>query len=615
MKTHPYLAGNFSPIHTEKDLTPCQFVGSIPKELWGGQYVRNGGNPAHSTALGRDYHWFDGDGMLTGVLFKRIRSQVEPCFVNKFLLTDVYLSGRRSGALFLSSPLLPSISTLVSPTVSLHVLLKAIFRALFLFIKNSGIRLSVANTNILFHDQRALATCESGPPLEVTLPELDTVDWWTFGNRISGHTKERRGLGGERGLKAFFEEWTTGHPRVDPITSELILFGSSFLPPYVRYTVISSSGTALPSLLGAPVPIRSPKMMHDFGVSLQHTVILDLPLTLDPLNIARGKPIVEFYPEGRSRFGVFPRYHPGLVKWFESSACAIFHTANTWSDETAVNLLACRFASAKLVYIAGDISLPPSCIDSEDVCQLYYYRFPLSPHDATPSISHEFALSAIPYEFPSISHSVSMQDAQYVYGCTMRSGSFDAALGAAKIDCLVRVDVRTLIRRGIDSGICHGGVVDSRQVVEILASTDEVDPIKIFEMPQGWYAQECSFVSKQEAKSEADGYLLAYVFDESQLNDDGSAPNCARSELWILNAETMNEVIGRVKLPQRVPYGLHGNFFSEVQIASQRPSRPRRTISLHNNGVNTFLPTFLCLAMVCNIYVFSAMLGEASNLT
>ncbi|KAF8584910.1 carotenoid oxygenase [Ramaria rubella] len=416
MKTHPYLAGKFSPIHTEKHLTLCQFVGSIPKELWGGQYICNGGTPAHSTALGRDYHWFDGDSTLTGVLFKRIGSQVESCFVSKFLLTDVY---------FLSLPLLPSIY-------------------------------SVANTNILFHDQQALATCESSSPLE---------------------------------------------PRVDPITSELILFGSSFLTPYVCYTVILSSGTVLPSLLSAPVPIRSPKMMHDFGVSLQHTIILDLPLTLDPLNIAHGKPIVEFCPEGRSRFGVFPRYHLALVRWFESSACAIFHTANTWSNETAVNFLTCCFVSAKFVYIAGDISLPPSCIDSEDVCQLYYYRFPLSPHNATPSI------------YPSISHSASMQDVQYVYGCTMHSGSFDVALGAAKIDCLVQIDVRTLIR-------CR------------------------------WYAQECSFVSKQEAKSEANGYLLAYVFDESQLNDDGSAPNCPRSELWILNPDTMNEVISRVKLPQ-----------------------------------------------------------------
>lgn len=53
-----------------------------------------------------------------------------------------------------------------------------------------------------------------------------------------------------------------------------------------------------------------------------------------------------------------------------------------------------------------------------------------------------------------------MQDAQYIYGCTMRSGSFDAALGAAaKVDCIARIDVRTLVRCGIKLGIKAGGVI------------------------------------------------------------------------------------------------------------------------------------------------------------
>jgi len=33
----------------------------------------------------------------------------------------------------------------------------------------------------------------------------------------------------------------------------------------------------------------------------------------------------------------------------------------------------------------------------------------------------------------------------------------------------------------------------------------------------------------------------------------------------------MKEVVCRVKLPQRVPYGLHGNWFSEEEILNQRP--------------------------------------------
>jgi hypothetical protein len=62
-----------------------------------------------------------------------------------------------------------------------------------------------------------------------------------------------------------------------------------------------------------------------------------------------------------------------------------------------------------------------------------------------------------------------------------------------------------------------------------------------------------------------------YVFDESQLLEDGSAPASARSELWIIDARSMQNVVARVYLPQQVPYGLHGTFFSRAQIAAQRP--------------------------------------------
>lgn len=342
-------------------------------------------------------------------------------------------------------------------------------------------------------------------------------------------------------------------PRVDPLTSELIFFGSSFLPPYVRYTVISPSGTALPSLLAHPVAIPSPKLMHDFGVSLNHTVILDMPLSFDPTNLVYGKPLVQFDHTSKTRFGVFPRYRPGEVQWYESEACAIFHTANTWSDETAVNLLACRFLTAKLIYAAGGIRLPSSST-SGDTCHLYYYRFPLSidPRPGPPQISHQFAISSIPFEFPTVSHNVSMQNAQFIYGCTMRVGSFDAALGgAAHIDCVVRLDVGILIKRGIAAGLGAGDTVDSRSVLDILASKDETDPIKIFAMPPGWYAQECFFVPKKNASHEAEGYLLTYVFDESQLRTDGAAPEDAISELWILNADNMKDVVARIRLPQR----------------------------------------------------------------
>jgi len=597
---HPFLAGNFAPLRQNQPLIPCAYTGHIPKELWGGEYVRNGGNPVTNEDLGRDAHWFDGDGMLSGVAFRRTEKGVQPEFVNQYILTDVYISTVTSPHLRI--PILPSIATLVNPLSSLLNITLRVLRTIFLVIlsnlpgsAHAIKRISVANTGILYHDGRALATCESGPPMRISLPSLETVGWFN-GKRAEGESGGETGTGfGDDGLLGFMKEWTTAHPRVDPATGELLLFHSNFAPPHVHYSIIPAnhppsvpkSPFQLPTrLLNAPIPgIASPaKMMHDFGVSPTHTVIMDLPLSLDPLNLARNKPVVSYDPQGRSRFGVFPRYSPAQVRWFETSACCIFHTANTWDEHAsdlaqpvAVNMLACRLTSASLVFSAGDLPAPvpirTTSLQEEEQCRLYYFQFSLSPSAPTNTISHQWALSAIPFEFPAIRASTSMSAAKYIYGCSVSDSTFGAALGrSVKIDSLVKIDAATLIARGTKSPPTFTiGCVDMRTVPEVLASTELSDPIKIFKLPAGWYAQESRFVAREDGTSEDDGWLLTYVFDESRLDEQGECLDGARSELWIINAKNMQEIVGRVYLPQRVPYGLHGNWFSETEVLNQRP--------------------------------------------
>ena len=212
-----YLSGNFAPLHQVQPLTPCPFAGVIPDELAGGEYVRNGGNPVSNEALGRDAHWFDGDGMLSGVLFQRGTSNtVVPEFVNQYILTDVYLSTVASPAL--KTPILPSIATLVNPLSSLFTIFGRIVRTLVLVTlshlpgADAVIRkISVANTAIVYHDGRALATCESGIPMRVALPGLETVGWFN-GRSCEGEEiyESDPGFGGN-GLLSFMKEWTTAH--------------------------------------------------------------------------------------------------------------------------------------------------------------------------------------------------------------------------------------------------------------------------------------------------------------------------------------------------------------------------------------------------------------------
>jgi carotenoid cleavage dioxygenase-like enzyme len=601
---HPYLTGNFAPIHKTLPLTPCAYTGIIPQELHGGEYVRNGGNPVANEDLGRDAHWFDGDGMLSGVTFRSTEKGVQPEFVNQFILTDVYLSSVSSS--FVRTPILPSIATLVNPLSTIWQILFRVLRTVLLVILSrlpgsiqAIKKISVANTGILFHDGRALATCESGPPMRVSLPGLETIGWFN-GKRAEGERRGEDGAAfGGSDLFSFMKEWTTAHPRVDPKTGELILFHCTFMQPYAHYSILPASyPPAMPSnllsaptrLLNAPIPgISSAKMMHDFGVSFNHTVILDLPLSLDPLNLAKGQPVVAYDPGGKSRFGIFPRHSPEKIRWFETTACCIFHTANTWDDRVVdkitgaartavVNMLACRLTSASLVFCAGDVAAPQpirtTVLQEEEQCRLYYYQFNMDDSRPHGRINHQFALSAISLGFPSIREDVTMSAAKYIYGCSVSHGSFGAALGrAVKIDCLVKINAENLIARGMANADMKPvtGCVDMRTVEDVLSSKIADDPIQVFKLPEGYYAQECGFVPKVQAKDEDDGYLLSYVFNESQLDDRGECLPDATSELWIIDSKDMKTVISKVFLPQRVPYGLHGNWFSEDQVLGQRP--------------------------------------------
>jgi hypothetical protein len=209
---------------------------------------------------------------LVGVIFRRAENgRIQPEFVNQYILTDAYISALTTPSLRL--PILPSIATLVNPACSLFTIILRIFRTIFLILLShlpgsqyAIKKISVANTAILYHDGRALATCESGPPMRVALTGLETVGWFdgrkTEGEAVTEEVAGDKFGGGARGLMGWVKEWTTAHPRIDPITDELILFHSTFVAPFVRYSIIPStyntnSVTPPPRLVSATIPVSS----------------------------------------------------------------------------------------------------------------------------------------------------------------------------------------------------------------------------------------------------------------------------------------------------------------------------------------------------------------------
>ncbi|WWD10113.1 hypothetical protein V865_008246 [Kwoniella europaea PYCC6329] len=611
-EVHPFLRGNFAPVTQEYVSHPCQVVhGQVPQELFGGQYIRNGGNPVYPPEQGRHYHWFDGDGMLHGVFFD---GQGRPSYTNRHLATPLLTMT----LLLLRSPL-PSIALLISPLSSLHRIVVAILQAFLIALRARMGVLSVANTSVIWWgrglgldeleedqvehvlgasemlsndpDQRLLATCESGPPLEVQLPSLQTIGWDRLKDPFTGESlAERRGRWEwwkRFGLSRVQEDWMTAHPRVDPLDGSLLLYSTQmFDAPHVRYSVIDRTGRHV--IWKEGIDVGRAKMMHDFAATRTHTILLNLPLTLSPHNLFSRPPVplIHFDRTLPSEFVIFPRLQPQhLIRFRDPEPSLIFHTANAWDEYDgngclqAVNMLGCRFRSAKLVYAAGAIDIPAveKKFGAGDVVRLQYYRFDMT---GSGKIIHTFPLSAIPFEFPTLPPLLGMSPARYVYGCTMRSGLFDEPLGgAAKVDCIAKLDVLELIERGRCRGVGKSmEPVDPRSSAEILKDWQDgvSGPIEIFAMPAGWYAQEPRFVPRYNGRKEDDGFLFTYVYDESHLLPDGtpSSDGDAGSELWVIDArrlsQGMSAVVARIKLPQRVPYGLHGTFVPGSAMRHQR---------------------------------------------
>ena len=74
---------------------------------------------------------------------------------------------------------------------------------------------------------------------------------------------------------------------------------------------------------------------------------------------------------------------------------------------------------------------------------------------------------------------------------------------------------------------------------------------------------ECSFVPKKSESAmtnEDDGYLVVFVSDDRTPDT---------TELWIFCARSLSSAskpLTRIILPQRVPYGFHGNWIDENEL-------------------------------------------------
>jgi carotenoid cleavage dioxygenase-like enzyme len=362
---------------------------------------------------------------------------------------------------------------------------------------------NAANTALVWHDGRLLALWEGGEPHHIRVPGLETVGPYTYCGKL---------------LHAF-----TAHPKVDAQTGELFFFGYNVIrPPYLQYSVVSAAGEIVHT---TPIELPIGVMMHDFAITERFAIFMNHPYTFSLERALRGEPIAKWEPDRGSHFGIMPRYGSGSeVRWFSTDPCYVFHVLNAFEEGDEVVLDACRLPSVDLAEL-GDEEEPVAArerqLSSQAKNHLHRWRFDLM----TGAVRQE-PLDDTDTDFPRINEALVGRANRYGYTARFVRDRWGRPLA----DALVKYDLAT------GRSIPHP-------------------------FGRGRSGGEGVFVPRPRARSEDDGYVMTFVYDDRE----------GTSELVILDAQNFDAPpVARVILPQRVPYGFHGAWVGAAQMASQR---------------------------------------------
>ncbi|GMI73913.1 carotenoid cleavage dioxygenase 1, CAROTENOID CLEAVAGE DIOXYGENASE 1 [Hibiscus trionum] len=496
-KPQHYLSGNFAPAPTETPPTQNLPVKGHLPECLNGEFVRVGPNPKFPPVAA--YHWFDGDGMIHGMRIKDGKATYVSRYVKTSKLKQEEYFG---GSKFMKVGDLKGFFGLLMVNI---YKLREKAKVLDLSYGNG-----TANTNLIYHHGKLLALQEADKPY--VLKVLEDGDLQTLGM-----------LDYDKRLSHSF----SAHPKVDPITGEMFTFGYGHEPPYITYRVISKDG-----FMHDPVPITiaEPIMMHDFAITENYAIFLDLPLHFRPKEMVKEKKLIySFDASKKARFGVLPRYAKDdrLIRWFELPNCFIFHNANAWEEGDEVVLITCRLENPDLDMVSGDVKDKLDNFSNE----LYEMRFNMKSGRAL-----QKKLSASAVDFPRVNEYYTGRKQRFVYGTILDS--------IAKVTGIVKFDLHAEPEAG-KTKIEVGGNVAG-----------------VFDLGPGRFGSEAVFVPREPGTTgeEDDGYLIFFAHDE----------NTGKSAVNVIDAKTMSaDPVAVVELPHRVPYGFHAFFVTEEQLQEQ----------------------------------------------
>ena len=288
----PAFSGYDRPSRIECDVFDLEVDGELPREI-NGSWYRCGPDPQFAPFLGDDIY-INGDGMVS--MFRFDHGHVD--FKMRYVQTERFLAER------------------------------AARRSLYGRYRNSytddprvkGMSRGTANTTPVWHGRRMLVLKEDDRPIEidpVTLATLGSYDW-----------------GGKLRTKT-----VTAHPKIDPVTGELLFFGYEAEgdgSSAMAFCTADKHGRLVREEWFEPPYVA---MVHDFAITRDYVVFPIMPTVMHPERLKAGGPHWVWDGSLAAWIGIMPR--AGTVadlRWFKMPTTFAFHTINAFNDGTQVHV-------------------------------------------------------------------------------------------------------------------------------------------------------------------------------------------------------------------------------------------------------------------------------------
>lgn len=359
----------------------------------------------------------------------------------------------------------------------------------------AGVHMGTANTTAMFHAGHLYALKEDDHPYEIDPETLETIG--------------RTDLNGQITSTSF-----TAHPKVDPITNELLAFSYQAKGDGTKdivFYLFDKTGRKI-NEVWFEMPYAA--CVHDFAVTDEWVVFPFFPLITNMDHVKAGGAFYQWDPKQETVVALVPRYGSAEdIRWRRGPATSAGHMMNAFREGSKVHLDVCLYEGNCFPFFQtpeGETTPPVPPF-------LTRLTFDLERND--PSFEKQ-RLCQVSSEMPRTDDRY--QGRPYRYGYMIAYRSADGSSSTARID--------------------H--------------ATGKVD---IWSPGPGDSVQECQFAPRTPDAAEGDGWLLVPVSRVSK----------GRSDLVVLDAQNIAAgPVATVKLPVRVRSTFHGCWAPEETLRS-----------------------------------------------